>query len=80
MTSNSTHTDSHTSVLHETRSFPPVPEFLANTEVNAETFAQLNREAALDLDACWCTRARDLITWAWMKAMRHFINGLLMVR
>ncbi len=63
MTSNSTHSDSHTSVLHETRSFPPVPDFLANTEVNAETFAQLNREAALDLDAFWCKRARDLLTW-----------------
>lgn len=71
MTSNSNHSDSHTSVLHETRIFPPSAEFIANTEVNAASFAQLNREAALDLDAFWCKRARDLITWE-----KPFTKGL----
>ena len=71
MTSNSNHSDSHTSVLHETRVFPPSSDFIANTEVHAEVFAQLNCEAAKDLDAFWCTRARDLIMWE-----KPFTQGL----
>jgi acetyl-CoA synthetase len=71
MSINNPHSDSHTSVLHETRSFPPSAEFITNTEVNAETFAQLNREAALDPEAFWCKRARDLITWE-----KPFTQGL----
>ena len=71
MTSNTTHDDSHTSVLHETRSFHPSSDFQANAEVSAEVFAQLNREAALDDDAFWCKRARELITWE-----KPFTQGL----
>ncbi len=71
MTSHSNHSDSHTSVLHETRVFPPSSDFLANTEVNAEAFAQFNREAVQDLDAFWSKRARDLITWE-----KPFTQGL----
>jgi acetyl-CoA synthetase len=58
-------------VLHETRTFPPSAEFVAQTTVNAQEFAQLNREADLDLDAFWSHRARELLTWE-----KPFTQGL----
>jgi acetyl-CoA synthetase len=71
MSINNPHSDSHASVLHEMRTFPPSAEFLVNTEVNADVFAQLNREAEINVDAFWCKRARDLITWE-----KPFTQGL----
>jgi len=63
MTTTSTHDNSHASVLHETRSFPPSAEFVSRTAINAADFAVLNQAASDDLDAFWSSRARELLSW-----------------
>ncbi len=69
--SSTDYTESHASVLHETRVFPPSVDYLAQTTLDADTFAQLKREADLDLDAFWSHRARELLTWE-----KPFTQGL----
>ncbi len=71
MTSVSTPPEDHSTVLHETRIFPPSAEFVAQTTINAQDFAQLNREADLNLDEFWSRRARELLTWE-----KPFTQGL----
>ncbi|WP_410211670.1 acetate--CoA ligase [Aquirhabdus sp.] len=69
--SSTANTESHASVLHENRVFPPSAAYLAQTTLDADTFAQLKREADLDLDAFWSHRARELLTWE-----KPFTQGL----
>jgi acetyl-CoA synthetase len=46
-------------LLHETRAFPPAPEFAARA--NAQ--ASLYETAAADRPAFWADQARELVTW-----------------
>ncbi|SDS90679.1 acetyl-coenzyme A synthetase [Paraoerskovia marina] len=45
-------------LLHETRAFPPSPEFAAQANAKPEIYGQ-----AADGPAFWATQARDLISW-----------------
>ena len=53
-----------TSVLKETRSFPPPPEFAARAHIaGAEAYAALRDAAAADPEAFWGARARADLHW-----------------
>jgi acetyl-CoA synthetase len=54
------HGDAFENLLHETRAFPPSPEFAANAVVTAEEY----READADRPAFWAKQARELLTWS----------------
>ncbi|MFB2555225.1 acetate--CoA ligase [Herbiconiux liangxiaofengii] len=45
-------------LLHETRRFPPAPEFAANAVATAELYRQAD-----DPEAFWATQARELLHW-----------------
>ncbi|MHB1289034.1 acetate--CoA ligase [Georgenia sp.] len=47
-------------LLHETRSFPPSPEFAATANATAEMY----EHAAADPEGFWAEQARDLLTWS----------------
>ncbi|GAA4419681.1 acetate--CoA ligase [Georgenia halophila] len=47
-------------LLHETRTFPPSPEFAAQANATAEMYDV----AAADKEAFWADQARELLTWS----------------
>ncbi|MFC7404421.1 acetate--CoA ligase [Georgenia alba] len=47
-------------LLHETRTFPPSPEFAAQANATVEMYDV----AATDREAFWAQQARELITWS----------------
>ncbi|MBM4195649.1 MAG: acetate--CoA ligase [Gammaproteobacteria bacterium] len=51
------------SVLHETRVFPPPPDFVARARMRAEDHARLTAEAARDNVGYWAARAREELHW-----------------
>ena len=51
--------DAFENLLHETRNFPPTPEFAANAVITAEEY----QEADADRPAFWARQARELLTW-----------------
>ena len=52
--------DAFANLLHETRAFPPTPEFAANAVVTASEY----EEADADRPAFWAKQARELLTWS----------------
>jgi acetyl-CoA synthetase len=52
--------DAFENLLHETRTFPPTPEFAADAVVKASEY----EEAAADRPAFWAKQARELLTWS----------------
>ncbi|MGN6239263.1 MAG: AMP-binding protein, partial [Cellulosimicrobium cellulans] len=70
-------------LLHETRSFPPSPEFAAQANAQPELY----EEARADRLAFWARQANDLVTWRtpftetldWSQApvARWFADGTL---
>ena len=70
-------------LLHETRSFPPSPEFAAQANATPELY----EEARADRLAFWARQANDLVTWRtpftetldWSQApvARWFADGTL---
>jgi acetyl-CoA synthetase len=67
-------------LLHETRQFPPAPEFVANANVTAEAY----READADRLAFWATQARRLhwstpfeqvLDWSNPPFAKWFVGG-----
>ena len=51
------------SVMHENRTFPPNPDFVARARVNAQRLAALNESAAADHVGFWGQLARTEISW-----------------
>src|SRR5690606_25909844 len=76
-------TPSLENLLHETRSFPPSPEFAAQANAKPELY----EEAQADRPAFWARQANDLVTWRtpftetldWSQApvARWFADGTL---
>lgn len=76
-------TSSLENLLHETRSFPPSPEFAAQANAQPELY----EEARADRLAFWARQANDLVTWQtpftetldWSQApvARWFADGTL---
>ncbi len=52
--------DAFANLLHETRAFPPSPEFAANAVVTAAEYDDANA----DRPAFWAKKARELLTWS----------------
>ena len=52
--------DAFANLLHETRAFPPSPEFAANAVVTEAEYGEANA----DRPAFWAKRARELLTWS----------------
>ncbi|MCL4527674.1 MAG: acetyl-coenzyme A synthetase, partial [Gammaproteobacteria bacterium] len=51
------------SALSETRSFPVPAHFASQANMDAETFARLNRQATEDPDGFWGDLARQHLDW-----------------
>jgi acetyl-CoA synthetase len=51
------------SVLQESRSFPPPPEFVRRARLNARSLAALHRRARADYLGFWASLARDHLQW-----------------
>ncbi|MDT0194002.1 acetyl-coenzyme A synthetase, partial [Arthrobacter sp. AB6] len=52
--------DAFENLLHETRAFPPSPEFADDAVVSAAEY----EEAGADYPAFWARKARELLTWS----------------
>src|SRR4051812_33464134 len=51
------------SVSHESRSFPPSREFVAQANIKPADFDALNASAAADYPAFWAKLARETVAW-----------------
>jgi acetyl-CoA synthetase len=51
------------SILTETRIFPPAPEFVAKTRINAQKLAEMRAAAEKDFKGFWAALARNELSW-----------------